>query len=242
MKPIRTRRYSPVLFSSLILLCMLACKVGYYEDFPIQLPTAQATSAIRPTSTTLLQATTTPRATPSGNYCEDATSAGARTRYTFSEILPCLDTIEEVSEFMQNNMMYDSAWDIRERGGNEYVPAWLVYERGVDDCDGHAILQCYFLEMNGRDAVMLGLNADRNDGHNVCAVDTGEAIWVLDDMGAVVGPFDSIEEAALHYISADGSLGTLHASQVTQITSDTTTPSVLTLPWNMIWKSSTPTP
>jgi hypothetical protein len=138
---------------------------------------------------------------------------------------------------MQNNMMYDIAYDIRERGGNEYVPAWLVYERGEDDCDGHAILQCYFLEMNSRDAVMLGLNVDTDSGHNVCAVNTGEAIIVLDNMGEIVGPFTSIEEAALHYIDPDGHLGTLLASQVTLITTDETTPSVLDLPWQMIWKS-----
>ena len=189
------------------------------------------------TATYQLQPSETPRATPLGNYCDDATSAGARTKYTFQEILPCLDTIEEVSQFMQNNMMYDLSWDVRERGGNEYVPAWLVYERGVDDCDGHAILQCYFLEMNGRDAVMLGMNVNTNEGHNVCAVNTGEAIWVLDDMGLVVGPFGSIEDAALHYIGSDENLGILSALQVTRITTDETTPSVLELPWSMIWSS-----
>ncbi|MBM3151439.1 MAG: hypothetical protein FJZ96_04420, partial [Chloroflexi bacterium] len=111
--------------------------------------TWQPDDAPRPTPTSELQPTETARPTPTGDYCDDATSAGARTRYTFEEIVPCLDTIEKVSLFMSNNMMYDNAWDTRERGGNEYVPARLVYERGVDDCDGHAILQCYFLEMNG---------------------------------------------------------------------------------------------
>ena len=190
-----------------------------------------------PTSTYELQPTDTARPTPLGNYCDNATSAGARTRYTFQEILPCLDTIAKVSEFMSSNMMYDGAYDHRERGGNEYAPAWLVYKRGVDDCDGHAILQCYFLEVNGRDAVMLGLSVNTPNGYNVCAVDTGRAIVVLDAMGEIVGPFATIEDAALHYISPDGALGTLRASQVTQITTGTTTPSVLDLPWNMIWKS-----
>ncbi|KAF0108708.1 MAG: hypothetical protein FD146_594 [Anaerolineaceae bacterium] len=189
------------------------------------------------TGTYELQPTMTARPTPPGNYCDDATTAGARTRYTFQEILPCLDTIQEVSAFMAHNMMYDGAYDTRERGGNEYVPAWLVYERGVDDCDGHAILQCYFLEMNGRDAVMLGLNADTDSGHNVCAVDTGEAIIVLDNMGTVIGPFASFEAAALHYIDAGGSLGIIRASQITAITTDATTPSVIDLPWTMIWNN-----
>ncbi len=189
------------------------------------------------TATYDLQPTGTAMPSPTGNYCNDATSAGARTKLTFQEILPCLDTIENVSEFMSNNMMYDGAYDTRERGGNEYVPAWLVYERGVDDCDGHAILQCYFLESNGWDAVMLGLNVDTDSGHNVCAVSDDGAIIVLDNVGTIVGPFATIEDAALNYISPDGHLGTLLASQVTQITTDETTPSVLNLPWHMIWNT-----
>ncbi len=191
----------------------------------------------KPTSTYELQPTETAQPTPLGNYCDDATTAGARTRYTFQEIIPCLDTIEKVSQFMSNNMMYDGAYDTRERGGNEYAPAWLVYERGVDDCDGHAILQCYFLESNGWDAVILGLNIDGPTGHNVCAVTTQDSVTVLDNLGSIVGSFATIEDAALHYINASDTLRSIRASQITQITTDSTTPSVLGLPWNVIWSA-----
>jgi len=214
------------------LVCFLFLSIlvsGCFDRPDLELPP-------RPSSTIELQPTETARPTPTSDYCVNATVPGARTQLTFEEILPCMNSIERVSEFMANNMMYDGAFDTRERGENEYAPAWLVYERGVDDCDGHAVLQCYFLESNGIDAVMLGINADLDDGHNVCAVNTGEAIYVLDDMGAVVGPFGSIEDAARHYMTGEGALGTLLASQVTQITTDSTTPSVLTLPWNMIWR------
>ncbi len=188
------------------------------------------------TATYQLQPTETPRATPTNNYCDDATSAGARTKYTFEEILPCLVTIEEVSQFMAHNMMYDEAYDIRERGDNEYAPAWLIYERGVDDSDGHAILQCYMLESNGWDAVIMGMNINTPSGYTVCAVSTQGAIITLGIMGGADGPYASIEDAALHYVGPDGALGTLRASQITEITTNTSTPTVLDLPWNMIWK------
>jgi hypothetical protein len=191
---------------------------------------------IKPSPTTELQPTQTPRATPQDHYCNDAMKSGSRTVFTFEEIVPCLDTIEKVSEFMKNNMMYDAAYDAHERSSNEYVPAYLVYERGVDDCDGHAILQCYLLEKNGYDAVMLGLSIDTPTGWNACAVTTKDGIFVLDVMGEVIGPFGSIEEAAQHFISPDLHLGTLLASQVTQITTNDTNPNVLNLPWTMIWK------
>jgi len=191
---------------------------------------------IRPTSTIELQPTGTARPTPLGNICDHATEAGARTTYTFTEILPCLDSIDKVSEFVQHNMMYDAAYDAHERSSNEYVPAYLVYERGVDDCDGHAILQCYFLEKNGYDAVMLGLSIDTPTGWKTCAVTTKDGVFVLDVMGEKLGPYSSIEEAALHFITPDLHLGTLLASQVTQITTNDSNPRVLDLPWKMVWK------
>lgn len=84
---------------------------------------------------------------------------------------------------------------------------------------------------------MLGMNLNTDSGHNVCAVDTGEAITVLDNMGVVIGPFDSFESAPMHYIDATGSLGIIQASATIAITIDSTTPSVLHLPWTMIWKN-----
>lgn len=166
------------------------------------------------TATYQLQPTETPRATPSGNYCDDATSAGVRTRYTFTEILPCLDTIEEVSQFMAHNMMFDEAYDTRERGDNEYVPAWLVYLRGVDDADGHAILQCYFLEVNGWNAVMMGMNIEGEGGYNLCAVQSEGSTYTLGIMGGFDGPYESLEAAAIHYVGTNSSLRIMPASHI----------------------------
>lgn len=189
------------------------------------------------TATYQLQPTETPRATPSGNYCDNATSAGARVRYTFTEILPCLDTIEKVSQFMAHNLMFDEAYDTRERGDNEYVPAWLVYSRGVDDSDGHAILQCYLLEVNGWNAVLMGMNIEGRGGYNLCAVQSGKATYTLGIKGGFDGPYESIEAAAIHYVGTNSSLRIIQASQITLITTNSTTPSVLDLPWSVIWNS-----
>jgi predicted transglutaminase-like cysteine proteinase len=136
-------------------------------------------------------------------------------------------------------MMYDGAYDTRERGINEYAPAWLVYQRGVDDCDGHAILQCSFLEMNGGDAYMLGMGLPKASGHNVCAVDTNDGIIVLDNMGGIVGPFDSFESAALHYIHTDEWFGMIRASQITEIVTGNVRSA---LSWIVIWNPPTATP
>jgi hypothetical protein len=174
--------------------------------------------------------------TNTSDVCAGATESGARKRFTLEQIVPCLDTVLEVSAFLKNNVTYDVEYDFREHEGNEYVPGSVVYERGIDDGDGYAILQCYFLEENGWDAFMIGLSIESLVGSNVCGVNTSEGIVTLEGEGHMAGPFSSMADLAEYYISIEwmqsgGTLRTIKASQVIQITTDHTSPSVLELPW-----------
>lgn len=182
-----------------------------------------------------------PASTPpsASGVCAGATDPGARQRFTFEQIVPCLNTVPKVSAFMKNNVKYDVEYDTRERGGNEYVPAQTVYQRGIDDADGYAILGCYLLEQNGWDAFMIGLSIESPAGSNVCGVKTNGTILVLEGRGQTAGPFNSFSEIARYYIDKQwmtngGSLRTIKASQMTQVTTDHTSPSVLELPWDTI--------
>ena len=56
---------------------------------------------------------------------------------------------------MANNVTYDSEYDMREFGEIQYEPAALVYERGIDDANGYAVLECHILEQNGWDALQV---------------------------------------------------------------------------------------
>lgn len=167
----------------------------------------------------------------------EATQPGARLTHTFTETVPCLTTPDSVSQFMSNNIKWEGDYDNRTCGGNCYFPAWLVYQNGIDDCDGHAILQCFILEANGWDAYMIGLSIEGGGpGHNVCGVNTGGQILVLDNEGQFVGPFNTLANVACHYIAKGwmwngGSLRTIRASQVNTITTDYTMPKVTDLPW-----------
>jgi len=121
-------------------------------------PTATLMPTLEPTATETAEPSATPTtmqpptaAPPSGTPLPDFVLPGAREKYQFDEIVALLSSPELVSMFMENNISYDQKWDDA-AGGNEYVPAWTVYERGSDDCDGHSILQCYILERNGWDA------------------------------------------------------------------------------------------
>lgn len=160
---------------------------------------------------------------------QDFLGPNARKIYTFEQIVPLLDTPDKVSLFMKNNIRY------QREDTNEYAPAWVIFERGYDDCDGHAILQAYLLERNGWDAYMIGLSMEAPVlGHNVAGVNLSDGrILVLDNQGLKRGPFDSLAEVARFYIKLGwmtdgGSLRTIRASQITEIM---TGGSVLRLPW-----------
>lgn len=169
--------------------------------------------------------------------CSGSTEKGARQKFTFEAIVSCLDTAEKVSAFMANNIEYDIGYDMREQSGNEYTPAAVIYERGIDDADGHAILQCYFLEMNGWDAFVIGLSIESPVGSNVCGILTDDgSLLALAGGGVTQGPFDSFSSLARFYIELDwmesgGTLRTIKASQINQIITDHTAPAVLELPW-----------
>jgi hypothetical protein len=95
-----------------------------------------------------LGAANTPTAIPlpTATSLPDFVLPGARTKYTFKQIVPLLSSPQLVSLFMKNNVKLDGDYDNRVCGGNYYYPASLVYQNGIDDSDGHAILQCYILE------------------------------------------------------------------------------------------------
>jgi hypothetical protein len=180
---------------------------------------------------------TASRSTSTHNACAGATDQGAREKFGFEQIIPCLNTTSKTRAFMANNVIYDVGYDTRARGGNEYAPAPVVYRRGIDDADGYAILQCYFLEKNGFDAFVIGMSIESPSGSNACGVRKSDrTILVLEGTGEEAGPFRSFTDLAAYYTSKHwmlrgGTLRTLEASQVTRITTDRTRPSVLGLPW-----------
>lgn len=145
---------------------------------------------------------------------------------------------------MKNNMEWDPGWDAKVAGMNEYAPAWVVYKRGVDDCDGHATLQAYILKKNGYEAYNVGISIIGPNplGHNVAAFRDKKdpsKIWSLNNNGELIGPFASWETLAQWYIDhgyayAKGTIRLFDPFGITQITTDNTVPSVLELPQTII--------
>jgi hypothetical protein len=214
------RRY---LLAAMILLALTACR-------PATPPSPTATPTPPPTFTPA------PTLTPTPDPCAGATAPGARQKFSLQQITPCLDTISKVSAFMANNMKRDDDWDAQACGGICDSPAWLVYKNGIDDLHGLVTLECYFLEKNGWDAYHLGISIESPIGTNVCGVTADETVTILDADGQTVGTFKSLTEVAQFYMShgrmkAGGQLRSLQASEIAQVTSLNTNPSLLELPW-----------
>jgi len=102
--------------------------------------------------------------------------------------VPLLDTPDKVSIFVSNNIRY------QQEEINEYVPARTVFERGYDDCGGHATLQAHFLKANGYEAWNVGIGFGGPEGHNVCVYLDNGFSSVLDTYGVRRGPFNSLDE------------------------------------------------
>lgn len=209
-----------------------------YTPYPTHTPLSTFTPFPKPTDAPTATHTSTPTSTPkppTATPLPDFVLRGARTKYTFEQIVPLLSSPQLVSLFMSNNISYTLQWD-QMAGGNEYAPAWVTYERGSGKCVGHAILQCYILEKNGWDAFMIGLSIESDVvGHNVCGVKTNGKILVLDNEGKMEGYFNTLPEIARHYIAAGnmkdgGTLRTISASAITQIIAY---PAVFGLPWSL---------
>lgn len=236
----RAQRFLVAGAITLICVCLAALGI-YFACLLIYTPASESGIETQPFAPTQVPGPEITEGPISGSGsldpCEGVTDPDARQKFDFEQASACMTDIQRVTTFMVNNIQYDVEYDIREHGGNEYAPAHIVYERGIDDSDGWAILQCYFLEVNGWNAFMIGLSVESPVGSNVCGINNEDGtIFVIEGAGQSAGPFKTFTDLAGYYIerkwmSSGGSLRTLRASQIPQITTDFTSPSVLDLPW-----------
>jgi predicted transglutaminase-like cysteine proteinase len=216
------KSYAFLIFSLAIILT--SCNIPSARMAPTATPLPTPTSPPPPTLTP-----TPKQPTPTPDPCSGAIAPGAREKFTFQKILPCLNDPVLVNAFVRNNMTYQT------EAQNEYIPASTIYERGYDDCDGLAILQCYLLEKNGWDAYMIGLSIDTATGHNVCAIYLPDGILILDNMKDLQ-LFSSFTEIAQFYIDEGnmkpgGKIRTIRASAIETPVYNDSKPNVLELPW-----------
>lgn len=141
--------------------------------------------------------------TTASDACERAMESGARERFSFEQITPCLDTPENIIAFLQTNMQWQPDYDEVNYGGNVYLPAGEVYQNGTDDCDGLAELIACALSRNGYEAYNVGISVNRPWGFNVAGyVGEDGKIFAITNNPQPEGPFESWAELAQVFIDA----------------------------------------
>jgi hypothetical protein len=154
-----------------------------------------------PTPTPSPTPTKKPTPTYTPDPCYGATSRGARKKFSFEQIVPCLNDPEKIVTFMRNNLMVDAGYDSKKWGTNTYASARTVYENGVDDCDGMAEFAGCLLKKNGYEAYNVGISTDSSWGHNVTGfVGRDGKLYAINNGQSIDGPFNSWEELAKFYI------------------------------------------
>jgi hypothetical protein len=199
------KRYKSIIGILLGLLLVFGCKGGTAKA-----PGAEASIATNTTAPLLATPNPTdtppptntsipPTATP--DTCAGATTSGAREKFSFTEIVSCLDTPEKLVLFMSSNLIWDGAWDNSQYGDNTYSPAGEVYELGTDDCDGLAEFAACVLSKHGYEAYNVGISILGPSGHNVTGyVGKDDLKYSIHNGEIIHGPFNTWEELAQFYI------------------------------------------
>ncbi len=182
-------------------IASLAAGCGAPAAAPTAAVMAEAPSAAPIPTAVLPSPTPTPPAAATPDACAGATSGGARQKFTFEQIAPCLDKPESLVAFMRNNLAWDGGWDNKTYGDNAYSPAWEVYENGIDDCDGLAEFAACVLSRNGYEAYNVGISILGPAGHNVAGYVGKDGLkYAINNGQDIEGPFDSWEALAQSYI------------------------------------------
>lgn len=180
-----------IILGILILLSILssACQ-------PVQTIPTSATVEVSPQSTAYIE--TKPAAE---SKCVGATDSAANTHFSFDEIVSCLNTPEKMTVFLQNNMVWDPEWDIKNFNHNAYLPASEVYANGVDDCDGMAEFIACVLSQNGYEAYNVAISIKGLWGFNAGGYVGKDGLkYAFSSNAQPDGPFLTWEELAQSYI------------------------------------------
>ncbi|MFZ5911652.1 MAG: serine/threonine protein kinase [Chloroflexota bacterium] len=164
-----------------------------------QMPPAAVADTSTAAATSVPQMIEVASSTP--DQCAGATSAGARQKFTFEQIVTCLDTPQKLVEFMSSNTNFDGGWDNKTYGDNAYSPASEVYANGIDDCDGFAEFAACILSKHGYEAYNVGISVLGPSGHNTAGyIDRDGLKYSISNGQGIDGPFNTWEELAQFYI------------------------------------------
>ncbi|MFC1955073.1 transglutaminase-like domain-containing protein [Chloroflexota bacterium] len=119
----------------------------------------------------------------------------------FQEILSSLNSPQKLSQWMMDNIKYESHYELWKETGVQYIdPPDETFENRVGSCGEFAVFACYVLKYHGLEAEILGITveSDPSKGHAVCVYQSSGSLYTI-NVGRIEGPFETYEDIAFDH-------------------------------------------
>ena len=119
----------------------------------------------------------------------------------FQETVNLLDNPQKLSQWMLDNIRYESHYEIwKETGVNYIATPGEIFENKAGCCAEFAVFACYVLQYHGYEAKILQIKVetDISKNHTVCTYQSSDAICTI-NVGRIEGPFQTYEDIAFDH-------------------------------------------
>jgi len=119
----------------------------------------------------------------------------------FQEAISSLDTPEKLSQWMINNIKYESHYEKwKETGVNYIASPEETFNNKVGCCAEFAVFACHVLECHGYDAEILrvAVESDPSKNHVVCVYQSSGSLYTI-NVGRIKGPYGAYEDIAFDH-------------------------------------------
>ncbi len=119
----------------------------------------------------------------------------------FLETVNSLDDPQKLSRWLQDNIQYESHYEIwKETGVNYIATPEEIFENKAGCCAEFAVFACYVLQHHGQEAKILriAVESDMSKNHGVCVYPSSGSLYIM-NVGRIEGPFQTYEDIALDH-------------------------------------------
>ncbi len=119
----------------------------------------------------------------------------------FQETVSSLDNPEKLSQWMVDNIEYESSYERwKETGVNYISPPEEIFDTKVGCCAEFAVFACYVLKYHGYDTKILriAVESDPSKNHAVCVYQSSDTLHTI-NVGRIEGPFQTYEDIAFDH-------------------------------------------
>lgn len=128
-------------------------------------------------------------------------SQTTETSADFQETVSLLNTLQKLSQWMINNIKYESHYEIYKETGVQYIASpEETFNSRAGCCAEFAVFAHYVLGCHGYDAKILRIVVESNPSKNhvVCAYESSGSLYTI-NVGRIEGPYQTYEDIAFNH-------------------------------------------